>query len=324
MKIFRGIDSVEKLKDGTAVTIGVYDGVHKGHQAVISKLIKQANEKGLKTIAVTFDPHPLDILRPKKYPTILTALPLKLKLLEELGLDMVLIINFTQKIAEMKAEDFVKNVLVDKLNIRLLVVGERFCLGSNRDGDINTLLKLSTKYGFTLRVIGKILDEKENRISSTHIRNLIYEGDLDTAAKILGRYPTIIGTVEHGDGRGGLTGFHTANVVTQDKASIPRSGVYAGRVSANSISHPAVINIGASPTFGVKKKRIEAHVIDFNKELYGKDITITLVKKIRDIECFNDHIELSHQIEKDIQKAKDILRKIDNRKLEASSHINYE
>lgn len=308
MQVIKGLENLKKEKNGTSVAIGVFDGVHAGHQTVINKMIDIAKKEGLKSVVVTFDPNPLDVLRPKKFPTILTALPLKIKLIEELGVDTLVVINFTKEFANINAGNFVKSTLVDTLKMKALVVGERFCLGSKRSGDVSVLFSLSAKYGYSLNVIGKIKDENGNRISSTHIRNLIYEGNLDEATKLLGRYPVFIGKVETGDGRGGLTGFHTANVITQDKASIPKTGVFVGTVITNSSSHPAVINIGASPTFGVKKKRIEAHIIDYDKQLYGKEITISLLKKLREIKKFKDYKELSKQIEKDIEKAKEILR----------------
>lgn len=307
MKVINGLENLEEQNERSAVTVGVFDGVHKGHKAVVESMVKSSKEKSLQSAVITFDPHPLDVLKPRKIPTVLTALPLKLKLLEELGVELTVVIRFDKNFADMGAEDFVGGILLRKLKMKELFVGERFHLGSKRSGDIDTLKKLSQQLSFDLHVINHVDDTEGHRISSTHIRNLIHEGKLKEAKGALGRYPTFIGKVEPGDGRGGLIGFHTANVVTQDKASIPRSGVYAGKVATNSHWLPAVINIGSSPTFNVDKNRIEAHIIDFNEQIYGKNISVILIKKIRDIEKFNKPEDLARRIKEDIAYAKQVI-----------------
>ena len=307
MKIVKGIRSIKKQRISSVVTIGVFDGVHKAHQLILKKLVNQAKKRNLQSIVITFDPHPLDILKPKDYPTTLTSLNLKVRLLKDLGVNKVIIIKFSKSFAALSADEFVKEYLIKRLKMKELIIGTSFSFGRNKEGNISLLKKLAKENKFKILEIDKIKDEHNRRISSTHIRGLIHNAELEKAANLLGRYPTFIGKVHKGKGRGDITGFHTANVKTEDKASIPKNGVYAGYVEVDKIIKKAVICIGSSPTFKDKTKQIEAHIIGFNKELYGKQISVAMAKRIREIKWFKSPKDLSKQIEKDIEKAKKVL-----------------
>ncbi len=307
MKVVNGLSELQKLDKGSVVTIGVFDGVHIGHSLIIKHAVKKAKEQGLYSVALTFDPHPLDILRPKSYPTILTGLNLKLHLIQKLGINITVVIKFTKSFASMSAKKFIQDILVDKLNVKTIVVGEGFRFGAKAAGDTDLLKKQGLIHGFSVEPIALHKTADSHKISSTRIRNLLKEGKLDEAKEILGHPVIISGKVVTGKGFGSITGFHTANIETADKASVPKEGVYTGFALLGNKKMPAVLNIGPSPTFDVLKKRIEVHILSYDKPLYDKNLEVELVARLRGIVKFKTPQALSAQITKDIQKAKKIL-----------------
>jgi len=288
------------------VAIGVFDGVHQGHQRIIKTAVDDAKKLNAQSVVVTFRPHPLGVLMPGKYPPILTGLDLKIRLIERLGVDLMLVINFTREFARTSAQCFIDEVLIKKLNVLEVVVGEGFRFGKNEAGDVDFLLNSGRKSGFKVKSVPLVLvDEKV--ISSTRIRNLLRNGKIDEAGRILGHYPKLMGKVIQGCGRGRDVGFCTANIETEDKASVPCEGVYAGFVRLNDKKRACVVNIGPCPTFNIKEPRIEAHIIDFNEDIYGNKIEIEIIKNLRGQKKFKDKKALSVQINEDIEQTKKIL-----------------
>lgn len=309
MRVINGLDDLRRLKKRSAVTIGVFDGVHAGHRQIIKHVVKNAKEKNLYSVVVTFDPHPAEVLKLGFHPTVLTGKNLKLHLIKRLGVSIVLVIKFSKTFARKSAPKFIEELLVEKLRAAYVAIGEGFKFGAKAHGDINLLRKAGAKYGFEVEEVPLVSTDDGLKISSTRIRNLLKEGRLDEAKRILGHRPIISGKVVVGKGYGDLTGFHTANIVTHEKASVPKEGVYTAFVLFNSKKMPAVVNIGPSPTFHVKNKRIEVHILKYDKELYGKELEVELVSRLRDIKRFKSPAALSAQIKKDIAKAKTLLSK---------------
>ncbi len=307
MKVVYGLENLKVLDKKSIITIGVFDGVHKGHQQIICKVVEEAKKQSLNSVLVTFDPHPAEIINPKAHPSILSGLNLKIHLIERLGVDFTLVIKFDKDFAAIPADEFLKEILVEKLKAAEIVVGEGFKFGAKAEGNINFLESAGQNYGFKVDVVSLYKTDDGSSISSTRIRNLLKEGKLDEAKQILGHQPIISGKVVSGRGYGKVTGFHTANVETAEKASIPKEGVYAGYALINSKKMPAVLNIGPSPTFNVFKKRIEVHILNYDHSLIGEELEVELIKRLRSIKKFEDAKALSAQIKKDIQGAKKIL-----------------
>ena len=307
MKIVSGIENVEPAERPNVVAIGVFDGVHLGHQAVITTAVSEARKKKADTVVVTFSPHPSSVLRPKNHLPILTGLKLKTELIEQLEVSTLLVVNFTREVSELGPDKFIDQLLVTLLSATAVVVGEEFRFGKGAAGDVELLRKNGPENNFYVISVPLVLAEG-SPISSTRIRKLLAQGDLEGAKALLGRYPRITGVVVKGHGRGGkVLGFPTANIETPDVGSVPGRGVYAGRVKLNSEKwHICVIDIGTSPTFEKQSKNMEIHVhvpgLDVN--LYGKEIEAEIQLRIRDEKSFPDERALMRQIAGDIEVAK--------------------
>jgi len=259
---------------GTAVTIGAYDGVHLGHRALLRDLSERARAEGLSTVVVTFDRHPASVVRPESAPRQLTDLQQKLDLLAACGINRTLVVPFDAERANETAEDFVKEVLVDTLEARLVVVGEDFHFGHGRKGNVALLTELGKEYGFEVVGVGLTGDE-EDAVSSTRIRTLVTAGDVEGAAKLLGRPHEVRGEVVHGDGRGGPElGFPTANLQISEEIALPADGIYAGWfIRPDGAQHMAAISVGRRPTFyepGETSVLVEAFLLRFEGDLYGE------------------------------------------------------
>ena len=291
-------------------TIGIFDGVHIGHQEIIKAVVRRAKKLSLKSVAITFDPHPLKVLEPKNAPPLLISLKHRLRLIKELGIDSCVVINFTKSFSLLDPETFVKNVLLDKLRVKELYVGENFCLGKARSGDVSFLKEMGKKYGFAVHSVSFI---KKNGIivSSTQIRNLIIKGGLDTASRLLKRSVSVLGTVVKGAALGRELGYPTANINPHHEA-IPPAGVYVIKIKLLNKQYSGILNIGKRPTFTTRNAQeseptIEAHIFDFKGRIYGKDIEVYFVKKIRDESRFSSKEKLISQIRRDEIKARKIL-----------------
>ena len=296
---------------GTAVTIGAYDGVHLGHRALLRDLSERARAEGLSTVVVTFDRHPASVVRPESAPRQLTDLQQKLDLLAACGIDRTLVVPFDAERANETAEDFVKEVLVDQLSARLVVVGEDFHFGHGRRGNVELLRRLGGQYGFEVAGVS-LTGDGHDAVSSTRIRALLAEGDVEEAAQLLGRPHEVRGEVVHGDGRGGPElGFPTANLQISEEIALPADGIYAGWFTRPDGSrHMSAISVGRRPTFyepGETSVLVEAYLLDFEGDLYGELGRVTFVGRLRDEMKFDSVEALIAQMHQDVTAAAALL-----------------
>ncbi len=305
MILITDLTRIEKKFDKSVITLGNFDGVHVGHQELVRMVIRRARETGATSMVVTFRPHPLKVLAPEKCPPLISIYEEKIKLFERLGIEVLVKIPFTVEFSAMSPEDFVKNVLCDILGAKEIFVGYNYRFGKGRKGDIQTLRRLGEQYGFTVREVEQVSLDGEV-ISSTKIRDLLRDGDVESAARLLGRTYAITGIVVKGDGRGKGLGFPTANIAPKH-AIIPSDGVYAVRLFVRDRLYDGIANIGMRPTFHKKVLAIEVHVFDFNEDVYGEDISLFFIRKIRPEKKFKNAEALVEQIREDISVAKEIL-----------------
>jgi len=283
----------------TVVAIGVFDGVHKAHRLIIASAIKLARQRKVKAVVLTFWPHP-------QGQASLNSLAHRLRLIEELKADICVVIRFNRSFAKTSAEDFVKNILVKRLNAGVVLIGENFRFGRNAEGDVGLLEKLSRLYGFAVRSF-KVFKTGRAVISSTLIRKLITSGKLKAAQRILMRPVNVLGTVIKGASLGAKLGFPTANIEAHHEV-LPPAGIYAVRVVIERHNYAGVCYIGRTPTFSRNKQSIEAHIFNFKKNIYGQDLEIQFLLKIRGEKKFVSPQGLIKQIKKDIIKAKTFFR----------------
>lgn len=297
--------SQAKLDRDTVLTIGSFDGVHRGHQHLIKQVIQRAREKSLLAGAVTFYPHPRAVLTPHNSPPCLTTLGEQIALLEKLELDVLTILPFDQQIAQTSAEDFVM-ALKTHLRLQELMVGAGFALGRNREGTLPVLKALGQKLGFSVDQVDPLLLDGEP-ISSTRIREHLAAGNVRQATVLLGRYPSLSGEVIAGARRGRLLGFPTANLAVRSERSVPANGVYAAYAILGEARYPAVANVGVRPSFDNGERTVETHLLDFDKDIYGVDLVVEFVERLRDERKFNNIDHLLAQIRQDIERAVEIL-----------------
>ena len=291
MKLLR---TFAELPTGAFLAIGVFDGVHLGHQRVI----KTARDAGHPSVILTFDPHPMRALRPDEAPLLLTSTEHKLTLFRQLNVDACLLVTFDKAFSETPAETFIEQIA----SCRQVCVGTRFRFGHDRTGNVALMERLASRYGFIVREIESVLTNDGEMISSTAVRKHVLAGNLERAAAMLGRPFSVLGSVEHGDHRGHELGFPTANVNPRDEA-LPPDGVYAVRTSFG----PGVVNIGMRPTFSGKSRRLEVHIFEIDQSLYGQEIEVEFVQKLRDERKFASVDALKKQIADDAQAARKIL-----------------
>ncbi len=291
---------------GGAVSIGNFDGVHKGHQEILTENKRQAHAVSGPALAVTFDPHPLQLLRPDDHPPLLTTMPSRSELLQETGIDYVVILRTSPTLLQLSASDFFQRVILDNLHAKRLVEGASFGFGRRREGNIDTLRDLCCRSGLVLTVVPPLHLDGET-ISSSQVRALLTEGDVRKASELLGRPYRIAGTVGMGQQRGRGIGFPTANLdgVT---TLLPSDGVYAVRVAHDGREWPGAANIGANPTFGEKARKIEVHIIGFEGDLYSRKLDVDFIDRLRDTRPFGGVDELVAQLKRDVEAAKGIFR----------------
>ncbi len=304
MKVIRDLnrDSVERE---TVLTIGAFDGLHLGHQALLKRLMRSAHEANRLSGVVTFDPPPRRVLAPDSNMICLTTLEDKIELLQAWGLDLLVIIPFTLEVAQTSARDFVWP-LRDRLRMAELWVGWNFALGRGREGDAPALKKLGQEMGFVVHIIEPV-SEGGTAISSTQIRNWLGAGRVREAAEMLGRYYQISGVVVPGVGQERHVGYPTANLNVQQLCALLGSGIYAAYAIARGKRYPAVANIGTRPTFGEGQPTVEVHLLDFAGELEGELVHVQFVERLRDERRFASVKALRVQIAKDIVRAREIL-----------------
>jgi riboflavin kinase / FMN adenylyltransferase len=309
MELITNIDRILRPFKNAVITIGNFDGVHIGHQALFHEVIEMAEEIGGTAIAVTFDPHPLRVVSHNKTLSLITVGEQKLELISASGIDALICIPFTLEFAAMSARSFVENLLVRRIGMKAIITGNDYTFGRNREGNVDLLKSLGLEMGFDVRISDWIetSSEKPGRISSTRIRELVANGKVASAKKLLGRFYQVRGIVVSGRNRGGkLLGFPTANIVLQDELC-PKAGVYAVTAECLEKTFMGVANIGYSPTFSDNVFTVEVHILDFHNDIYGKPIRVNFVERIRDEIKFSGLSELSAQIRKDIVYARQVL-----------------
>ena len=311
MKVFTNLDQIKEPFRRAVITIGNFDGVHIGHQALFHEVIEKAEAIGGASVAMTFDPHPLRVLKQNNHPPLITLYEQKAELIERTGIDVLICVPFTISFAALTAEQFVRDLLVNKIGVKAIVVGQDYSFGKNREGNIDLLKSYAPEYGFEVIVAGWIKSAQalSDRISSTKIRQLVMDGRMEQAEKMLGRNYQIRGKVVTGRDRGGkLLGIPTANINLHDELC-PKTGIYAVTVECEDTQYQGVANIGYSPTFEDHEFTVEVHILDFNENIYGKSIRVNFIKRIRDEIKFANISELIDQIHLDIAAARDIFSK---------------
>jgi riboflavin kinase/FMN adenylyltransferase len=309
MIIFRDPADVPADFGPSVVAIGKFDGVHVGHRAVLERLKADAAAAGARSVAVTFDRNPLEVLRPELCPENVVATDRKLELLGELDLDATLLLTFDRALASLAAEDFVRTILVDALHVVTVLVGRDFRFGRGGAGNPDLLRELGPVHGFTVDVVDDVHpDGAERRVSSTWVRELLAAGDVAEAAKVLGRPVTVSGEVVHGLKRGRELGFPTANLSEMIDALAPADGIYAGWLDDHDtgIRHPSAISVGTNPTFDdVDRRQVEAHVLDESGlDLYGHHVTVEFTDHLRGMVAFEGMEALIAQIAADVTEAR--------------------
>jgi len=308
MSVICNLDNLHKDIKNPVVTIGNFDGVHWAHQAIFKKVVERARELNGKSVVITFEPHPVKVMYPKKAKPLITMLEQKKELLIEQGIDIFLLMEFTLEFAAMPARNFVKDILVDKLGVKEIVVGYDYIFGHNRQGNIEVLREMGSLFNFNVQqvdpvYVGNVL------VSSTSIRNLIMEGNVVGAKKLLGRNYQIRGKVIRGMNRGAsLLGYPTANLRLTDEL-IPKEGVYIVLIDIGGKTYQGLTNIGYNPTFKNKTLSVETYIFNLSTHIVKQKIKVNFLSRLRDEITFASSKELSHQIDQDVNQAREFFQK---------------
>ena len=308
MSVFYDLEKLDPPLTDPVLTIGNFDGVHQGHLTLFNKVKERAKAISGQSVVITFEPHPIKVMSPGNGPPLITPTLQKLKLINATGIDVILCLPFTKEFASMSPEAFVKDLLVDRIGIKEIVVGYDYSFGYKRTGNIDLLKRMGKKYGFLVHVIEQIFVDSLP-VSSTNIRNFVREGRLAEAKVLLGRDYEVCGKVVRGKNRGTrLLGIPTANLELIDELT-PKPGVYVVRVMIDDKCFSGVTNIGYNPTFGNNAFSVETHLLNFSGDLVGKTIRVCFIQRLRDERTFRSIEELSEQIHQDIRVAEEVLRK---------------
>jgi riboflavin kinase/FMN adenylyltransferase len=312
---WRGLDDIPSGWGRSVVTIGVFDGIHRGHQSTIRETVELARTHGVPSVLITFVPHPSEVVRPGSHPPVLTTLVRRAELVEQLGVDVFCALPFTLELSRMDPAEFVHETLLDRLHVAAVIVGENFRFGHRAAGTIDTLTSLGRTFGFTVQG-ATLLADGDSPLSATYVRSCVQAGDMRRAAEVLGRPHRVDGVVERGDQRGRELGYPTANLRTDAWAAVPADGVYAGRVVqldewGRTVDGPplgiAAISVGTNPTFDVRKRRVEAYVLDFQGDLYGTTIGVEFVERLRGMEKYDSIDALIEQMALDVTQTRDLM-----------------
>ncbi|RKN19823.1 bifunctional riboflavin kinase/FAD synthetase [Micromonospora musae] len=308
MQRWRGYDAAPGGWGRSVVTIGVFDGVHRGHQATIGHAVTRARELGVQSVVLTFDPHPAEVVRPGSHPAVLTESARKAELIEELGVDVLCVVPFTPEFSRLPAEAFVHDVLVENLHATRVVVGNNFRFGHRAAGDVALLERLGATFGFSVEG-GPLVAEEGTVFSSTYIRSCVDAGDVGAAAAALGRPHRVEGVVVRGDQRGRELGFPTANLLCHRYAAIPADGVYAARLVRRGRREPllAAVSVGTNPTFSGRERRVEAYALDFDGDLYGERLALDFVAHLRGQIRYDSIEPLIAQMHQDVERTRKAL-----------------
>jgi riboflavin kinase/FMN adenylyltransferase len=320
MERWRGYQAVPGGWGRSVVTIGVFDGVHRGHQATIGHAVKRATDLGIQSVVVTFDPHPSEVVRPGTHPAVLTEPDNKAELIEALGVDVLCVLPFTVDFSRLSPEAFVHDVLVEHLHARAVVVGENFRFGHRAAGDVALLERLGRTFGFGVES-APLVTESGTVFSSTYIRACVAAGDVAAAAVALGRPHRLEGVVVRGERRGRELGFPTANILHGRYAAVPAHGVYAGWLQLPALPHSggsgkasltgerrmAAISIGTKPTFAGQARTVEAYVLDFDGDLYGEHVALDFAAHLREMRRYDGVGPLVSQMREDVAQVRELL-----------------
>jgi riboflavin kinase/FMN adenylyltransferase len=314
---WRGLEATPGDLGRTVVTVGMYDGVHRGHQKLIGAAVARARAMRRPSLLLTFDPHPAEVIRPGSHPAILTAMDRKAELVAELGVEAMCVLPFTPEFMRLSPESFTHTVLVEHLHAAQVVVGENFTYGHKAAGDLATLAVEGRRFGFAVEGVSlaeDTSDEGEVTISSTYVRACVAAGDMVSAARALGRPHRVDGVVVRGDRRGASMGYPTANVESPQYTAIPADGVYAGhlvtrnpRGGASRERFPAAISVGSNPTFQGSRRTVEAYVLDYDGDLYGEHVGVEFVQRLRPMLAFPDLDALLAAMAKDVAETRNLL-----------------
>jgi riboflavin kinase/FMN adenylyltransferase len=288
------------------VTIGVFDGVHRGHQRIIGRAVELGQQLGVPSVVITFDPHPIEVIRPGSHPPMLTDARFKADLVEELGVDAFLVLPFTVDFMRLTAAEFVHAVLVERLHASAVVVGENFRYGNGGAGTVQSLTDDGRRFGFSVEPF-PLQGEGGRTWSSTYVRSCVPGGDMREATEALGREHRVHGIIVRGDQRGRQIGFPTANLEPLPWSAIPADGIYAGRLARGKDLLPAAISIGTNPTFQGDERRVEAYVLDFDGDLYGEHVGMAFTERLRDTVRFPSVDDLVAQMELDVARTREIV-----------------
>lgn len=317
MERWRGLDDIPADWGRCVLTIGVFDGVHRGHAQLIDRAVKSAAARDMPSVLMTFDPHPMEVVRPGSHPAQLTTLTRRAELAEELGIDVFCVMPFTAEFMKLTPDRYVHDILVGRLHAAEIVVGENFTFGKKAAGNVDLLRSAGERFGYAVDGVS-LLAEHAVTFSSTYIRACVDAGDVAAAADALGRPHRVEGVVVHGDGRGRTIGYPTANVKPPMHAAIPADGVYAswftvlgpgpimGTVTPGKRCRAAV-SVGTNPTFSGRTRTVEAFVLDGDADLYGQHVAVDFVERLRGMEAYASVEELIEQMDRDVDRTRDVL-----------------
>ena len=306
MEVVRGLGSLPIGAGRTAVTVGFFDGVHRGHQAIFRRTVEAARERGASSAVITFDRHPREVLTPGEEPRLLTTLERKAALIEDLGIEVLVVLQFTVEFSRWPPEEFVKRVLAEGVHAAHAVVGSNFTFGHMAAGNVRVLTDLGAAHGFSVQDI-PLLELDGRAVSSSSIREALIAGNLEWPTLALGRRYAVDGRVTAGAGRGKGMGFPTANLEVPPRMLLPAEGVYAGKAHVGGRSFVAAVNVGTNPTFGGQPLHVEAFLLDFDQDIRGRDLTVEFWERLRDEVRFDSPEDLVRQIHDDVERTRSLV-----------------
>jgi riboflavin kinase/FMN adenylyltransferase len=308
MEIFRHIEEPKLSASRTVVTLGNFDGVHLGHQALIRHTVEEGKRLGVPSVVLTFEPHPLKLLAPARAPKLILLHKDKMRLFQSFGVDIVVIQNFDESFAALEAPDFVRSFLVERLRSKKLWVGRDLRFGKGRKGTVENLVQWGTHYDFEVGTVEPIVVDQE-RVSSSRIRQLVEEGRVEEATPLMGRYHFVSGKVVSGHRRGRELGFPTANIASRNEV-LPQDGIYATLLQIGAESLSSVSSVGVNPTFGPAARTIESFILNFDRSIYGESVRLSFVKRIREEKKFDSVEQLISQMRGDVTAAQSIFNQL--------------
>lgn len=306
MQQLHGLQALPVRSGPAVVTVGFFDGVHLGHRSVLGRTVDDARARGLVSAAVTFDRHPREVLTPGREPRLLTTVERKARLIEETGIDVLVVLEFTDEFSRWPAEEFVARVLVEGVHAQHCVMGANFTFGHKAAGDVQLLIDTGPSYGFTAERVD-LVEIDGRRVSSSSVRDALARCDLEWPSAALGRRFVLDGAVVSGAGRGHVLGFPTANLRTWPRLLLPGRGIYAGRAEVGDATYVAAISVGTNPTFGVEPLHVESFLLDFDEDVLGREMAVEFWAYLRDEIRFDSPEELSAAIGEDVRRTRDLV-----------------